>query len=722
MPTWLTPRAITIFFIKIAIFLAIFTYPTSAKAIEIAQNELNHVVVINQTRGDSCCDPGSTVALQQQIDTAIEQNLPTWFSLRYDVLTNDEFLQPLLQAKNAHPDLIQLGFFFEIIPELAEASQVTYTGDVTNWYQAHHAYLIGYSAEERTALIDTAMTTFQQKIGAYPDLTTAWMIDTPSLNYLSEMYSIQVHQITREQWGTDSYHLYGGPAHFPYPASDNWLFVPDYQRKNGPLIVRQTVTDPVYNYGDATNAFTSQPNDYSLDGKGFDYFEKLFNQATNLSESIIQSPRGFTLLGLENSMASIYQAEYRRQLEYLGELKRTKQITLPDIETLASYWKQQPVTIYSGQDLVSQTDHLSWWITSPNYRLRLRYDGTNLSISDMRLYHPEFTDPYQNYTAQNQGYWIMPYLLDGSLWYEKPDTQKTAKNALQTGTLASFNPTPQKDLTTTTPALVLPQPSNNPEFSVENTTITYQSQDFGPITITFNENQVRLTTSTEAEPNITLENQASLPPNVEVVQNNAKNIEIYQKYTKNDQKLLKSIISCQNISCDITFEANGQLLAPYREAHYPQLFPESIPRPIDPNLAIVYLQNQFAIIAGRNPNQIVLVAKDQQGYPTTLNQKPSIDLSNCQNVSVGQSTDPHNDTIQFFDFSSEQPQSCTVTLSASQSEDPNTTITFQEKIFLAPNCQTAIGSCLRRPDFMAWWIRTKIEDKIRKWTQDEQQT
>jgi hypothetical protein len=50
--------------------------------------------------------------------------------------------------------------------------------------------------------------------------------------------------------GVDSYTLYGGPVHYPYYPSQNWALVPAAQNnENMPIIVRQTITDPVYNYG-----------------------------------------------------------------------------------------------------------------------------------------------------------------------------------------------------------------------------------------------------------------------------------------------------------------------------------------------------------------------------------------------------------------------------------------------------------------------------------------
>ena len=208
------------------------------------------------------------------------------------------------------------------------------------------------------------------------------MIDTETLNYIHKEYGVKIQQITREQYGTDSYTLYGGPPHYPYPASKNWLFVPDYENNDPVLIVRQTVTDPLFNYGDNTSTFTSQPNDYMKNKKTFDYFKSLLDQAIDQSDN----QTGFAMLGLENSMEDKFQQEYIAQLELLGKRNSEGLVKFVIVDEMVSFWKQNKISVYAGKDLINNFDWQAFWITTPQYRVRLIRKNKNLMITDIRLY------------------------------------------------------------------------------------------------------------------------------------------------------------------------------------------------------------------------------------------------------------------------------------------------------------------------------------------------
>ena len=54
-------------------------------------------------------------------------------------------------------------------------------------------------------IADYLFATFFEKFSYYPAVTSAWMIDTETLNYIHKEYGVKIQQITREQYGTDSY-------------------------------------------------------------------------------------------------------------------------------------------------------------------------------------------------------------------------------------------------------------------------------------------------------------------------------------------------------------------------------------------------------------------------------------------------------------------------------------------------------------------------------------
>lgn len=393
------------------IFFFVFTFfPKFVNAKEVPQ-----VIFINQVRGEECCSIGTLENLQLQVEKFKVKKIPSFFAIRYDALTDQKYLDYLKEESESNKDIIKIGLLVEITPNLAGDSGVKYNGTLDRWFEAQTVFTIGYEKEDRKKLIDHLFKTFKSKFGYYPIITSAWIMDTYSLNYIHEKYGVTSHQITREQWGVDSYTLYGGSPHYPYPASINWSFIPDFKQNNPLLILRQTVTDPLYNYGETKKHFTSQPNDYLNSGLDFEYFKKLIDQA--LFE---QKTTGFALLGLENANDIKYQKEYLRQIDYIAKLG--DRVSFPDLNELLKYWSKQKTTYYQGKDLINGSDNQAEFRTTSNFRERTRIIKGKMIVTDYRYYHRDLTDPYNNYVAKKQGYWIVPYSVDFSNVYNKSET------------------------------------------------------------------------------------------------------------------------------------------------------------------------------------------------------------------------------------------------------------------------------------------------------------
>lgn len=379
-------------------------------------NANGYTLIINQIRGVECCDKGNLDNFARQIQLAESLNLPTNFAIRYDALLDPTYQKMFTYTPKE--GIINFGGFLEITPNLASASGVLYTGDEDNWYQANHAYLIGYQPNDRLKIIDTYMSAFYQVFHHYPNFTTAWMIDPQSLAYLKEKYGVQIHQITREQFGTDSYTLYGGPPHYPYFPSKNWALIPDSNQDSSlPLIVRQTITDPVFNYGDQSNAYTSQPNDYALRQADLTYFKFLFEQAHQQTEQNYT----FALIGLENSMPEETQAEFERQLQIVQEWQKTEENLVMKTNDFYNEFQQKKLkqispSVYAGHAEENPQEQ-AWWITGDTYRARLRLSADELFLSDLRLYQSDFPDPYLEQPAQTTGRWLVPFLFSNSISY-----------------------------------------------------------------------------------------------------------------------------------------------------------------------------------------------------------------------------------------------------------------------------------------------------------------
>ncbi|MDA1079114.1 MAG: hypothetical protein O2840_00265 [bacterium] len=607
----------------------------------------HYAVIINQVRGTECCDAGTVAAFSEQQRELQNRNLAATFTIRYDALSNPDFVAAI---KN-YPEF-EYGGLLEVTPSLAEAASVEYTGSAENWFEAQHVFLVGYSQEERAALIDAYMEQFKTVFGVYPKTTTAWMIDPFSLRYLRNEYGVTTHEITREQFGTDSYTLYGGPPHYPYWSGADWAVMPSESAVDSTLILRQTITDPVYNYGDQTSAFTSQPNDYRLRGATTEYFSHLFLQAHDQPAS-----NGYTFaqLGIENSLAAENQQEFFQQLDVVENWQANSHGRVVTAGDFYSWMRTQPVQKMSVYEGVSQTDaaERAWWITTPKYRVRLRLSDGTLAITDLRIYDEQFPDPYLDDTARSMGWWIVPYILDGSRGSTTQVGQAARNDVL-------------KD-----------RPSSYPEAKLWEIASDLSPLSFEEITtsiIRFSPNSFELL---QGGPQITLDWQTTvgLPAWGFAVSNNT-----YTPFS------------------------SPELLASERKSKKGQLFPEIQLGEIVVEQTTLFINNRYAV-AGRNPARLVLFPNDSEGFPILLSEPPDISLSAAE--ATASSLPPHGSNgMIFIDIVAQKPMHVNALITAGAfSQDVD--------VYLAPNCAKAIRYCLFHPVEAYWYVRSVLDDKLR---------
>lgn len=696
----------TVSFLRTAAILFLLICLLSAPLASAA--DLPQVVIINQVRGTECCDPGTLSALQQQIATAQKLQLPTHFNLRYDALTDAQMMTTLLSAVKQTPHLIQLGLLIEITPSLAQAAGVSYTATDKEWYEAQHVFTLGYSAADRKKLVDTLFQKFHQLTGAYPTLTTGWIIDTPTLMYMHEQYAVVAHQITREQFGVDSYTLVGGPAHYPYPASNSWAFMPDYDQKKPLWILRQTVTDPLGNYGDTSSSFTSQPNDYARANRPFSYFTQLIDQALFQQTGQI----GFALVGLENSMNEGFQKAYAEQLNYIAKLTGEGRATVVFANTVPDTYATQKVSIYGGHNLVTgDTNSSSYFITTPRYRIRLRVEKDSVFISDVRVYTPRAQDYYASHSAVKHSYWIAPFLLDAS----RSSVETKSKPSLLARLfgppvidLPQFEPHPDSFDSTT--QLKFPQ-KNAEQLTVsaqpEAATFTLHTQDGTPYTLTFLPEKI-IVTGLKNSPEYRVAPAARFPIKYE-----KKGAGFVLSFAENTTPVLTS--TCRESVCNWQFTApEPATLANLQSNWYPFFLPESKPRTLSAEKTVLYAHNRYAL-AGRNPARLVLFPFDEHGFPAlhediAITSEPKLAYSSVEGEgSSGKST------TQFIDLVHPTPIRSKITVTV------NGTITKKMTVYFAPNCKETPGYCLKHPIQASWYIRTILADKFRSWIFKERQ-
>jgi len=375
-----------------------------------AQETKLPVIVINQIRGsESCCLAGDDRLRQRISEHESLQKLPIAWALRWDVLQDEGVIKPYQELPTE-----QIGALLEVTPEFASASAVAYHGDPagSDWHQARNAFLVGYTQEERKKLIDTYMGAFRKVFNTYPTFSVAWMIDSWSLNYLRDQYGVRVHELTKEQYETDSYTLYGGTFNLPYFASRNHPLLPS-SNSDYVMIMRQTVSDIDRNYGSSKAHFSSQPNDYleNPDKTDFSYFEQLLHTANSQNEM-----SKFALLGLENSLSmQAYQEEFIKQLQFITDKQSQEEFS---VQTPIDYFNEQKENVaQSGKTLISpdfpQSGALNYF--GENYRARFEIWNGNLTLTDFRVFTPHLVDPYQDTPLTvSKSYLIVPYLLDSS--------------------------------------------------------------------------------------------------------------------------------------------------------------------------------------------------------------------------------------------------------------------------------------------------------------------
>ncbi|MCX6732366.1 MAG: hypothetical protein NTV98_02395 [Candidatus Roizmanbacteria bacterium] len=643
---------------------------------QIPDKKINaKVIFINQVRGNECCQKGLLEFTKRQLELFKKLSLPSTFVLRYDVLKNKQYLSLLKSYANNN---INYGIFFEITPSLAKDAGVVYKGTEERWYRAQYAYLVGYSQDERIKIIDTAMALFKAEFGVYPKTTAGWMIDTYSAEHLSKTYGVENHEITREQWGTDGYALYGGSVLSVYAPSKNWIFMPGSSEENLlPLrIVRQTLSDPVHNYGDLTSGYTSQPNDYGRT-KSFDYFKYLLKQVEGYSQPV-------AVLGLENSLDKKYQDIYEGQVAYVSNVISRQNIIFPSAIT-----EIRDVNYVVGTDF-SNTSYKSYWIETNYYRARFILKNNYLQLTDLRVFDKTIFDPYYAFpSGEKTAYWEIPYVFDSSQngMHKKINTIST-----KTGELFRFfgnedwirertNPVVNEQFLQEINGILFPQikEGTQPFISEKDGVVilSYTQKDGNNIQFTFFDNHFFA--------------KGIHNNDYEIKGQFGKGTDLKQEQT-NDGELFTPTLSVAALTKNGAVSNN-----------------QGIVDEKDINVTIIY--NASSSLIGRNPARIVVVSKDSGGNPARINNiKISHANGSFDSVKIHE-TEGHLgefDGMYYVDI--EQKNAGTYT--------PILSYNFQHKTLLPLSfifdCKKDIKSCLLSPQKLFNYLKVKVEDILNR--------
>lgn len=189
------------------------------------------------------------VTTKKQMELSKKYHFPTTFLLEYDALCNAEYVELL---KKEADDSIELGLWYEVVEQLTSAIGMPYCSKLGyKWdWNIKPGFAMSYELHEREALIRQAMEKFKEVFGYYPKTVGSWILDTHTVNYLTENYPLSALCICRDQINTDAYTLVGGYFNQAYYPSKNNVFTPassEETRINVPVF-RLLGPDPIHNY------------------------------------------------------------------------------------------------------------------------------------------------------------------------------------------------------------------------------------------------------------------------------------------------------------------------------------------------------------------------------------------------------------------------------------------------------------------------------------------
>jgi hypothetical protein len=169
--------------------------------------------------------------MRNELELSKKYGLKTTILFQYDALVQKEFRDTV--AEYAKDGMVEIGMWVELVRTCTVKGGAEWTGRDQEWdWAARVCNLIGHTPEKRKSILDECMRAFHEYYGKYPEVVGAWALDTVSLTYLKEKYGVKGACICKEQYGTDSYTLWGGYYGGGYYPSKNNAFSPAQTLEN----------------------------------------------------------------------------------------------------------------------------------------------------------------------------------------------------------------------------------------------------------------------------------------------------------------------------------------------------------------------------------------------------------------------------------------------------------------------------------------------------------
>lgn len=365
--------------LRIVVLLISLFFAFSAEVLAFPKDTF--VTVSNPVRGpenweNPLIDPLTVPKLEYETSTV--SATPISWMLRYDVV-NDASMSAYFEKIYATSNKDTLGALLEITPNLAKAAQVEYPrGD--SHLSANRVFLSGYYPEKRIKLIDTYMESFKNRFGLLPKSVYASHIDSYSLNYLKEKYSIIVAVLGDSTGGNINAVFNGGYQTSPYlPSKNNSLIPAQSANERIDLVIINSVNSNLLNYFDSLNPQTGAEVIYHKN-RISEISQKDFNEFTHIN------------LGIENNSKKIVtRQEVVNSYRNLLDIKKELDLKVVSLETLGNfvinrYPETAPVYFYRfGNTFIYQ---------NPFYKINLISENGQTKITNFYAYNQNFYEDY----------------------------------------------------------------------------------------------------------------------------------------------------------------------------------------------------------------------------------------------------------------------------------------------------------------------------------------
>jgi hypothetical protein len=400
--------------------------------LKIKENTMSRSIInlINFIRG---CEPRNASidlvgTMRKELELAKKHGLKTTILFQYDALIQKEFRDTV--AEFDHDGMVEIGMWVELVRTCTIKGGAEWTGRDQEWdWGARQCNLIGHTPEKRKSILDECMRAFYECYGRYPAVIGAWSLDAVSLIYLKEKYGVKGACICKEQFGTDSYTLWGGYYFGAYYPSKNNVLAPAQTLENQidiPLF-RMLGSDPIYQYdyfldmqaGPISQGVITLEPAYIGRGGGDPNWVDWF-----LKENFNKKALGYTYAqaGQENSFGwdwigggLTYQVEEIARLQKEGKLEC---LTFGEtVEWFKNTYKQTPATSLLAETDWKQEGRETYWYENKNYRINVMKDDTNVWVRDMFLFDEKYPERYLT-QALDKDYYVFDNLpvVDGFRW------------------------------------------------------------------------------------------------------------------------------------------------------------------------------------------------------------------------------------------------------------------------------------------------------------------